>query len=68
MLSRCMATKLRDSSLTHEHLELAYERDGFDGLYYLFSEKDNMGNTRVTESKKYYSEIGKPYSPYSQTA
>ena len=51
ILSRCMATKFRDSSLTYEHLELAYERDGFDGLYYLHSEKDSMGKTRVTKSK-----------------
>ena len=51
ILSRCMATKLRDSSLTYEHLELAYERDGFDGLYYLLSEKDSMEKTRVTKSK-----------------
>ena len=51
ILSRCMTTKLRDSSMTYEHLELSYKRDGFDGLYYLLSEKDSMCKTRGTKSK-----------------
>ena len=62
MVIYCQDVWLQNSSLTYEHLELAYEKDGFDGLYYLLSEKDSMGKTRVTKSKKCYAEIGKPFS------
>ena len=35
VLSRHICTKLKKSSLTYQHLNLAYNRGGFDGLYYL---------------------------------
>ena len=46
-------TVSQNNKCYNEHLELAYEKDEFDGLYYMYilSEKDSMGKTRVTKSK-----------------
>ena len=50
ILSKPIAKKLVATSLTFDNLKLAYERDGFDGLRALLSEKDlSKGKPRVTK-------------------
>ena len=44
-----MATKIVRAGLNYDHLKLACDRNGFDGLVSILSEKVN-GVTRVTKS------------------
>ena len=47
-VSDSMATKIAKAGLNFDHLKLAFERKGFDGLYSILSEKVN-GVPRVTK-------------------
>ena len=47
-LSDSMATKIAKAGLNYDHLKLAFERKGFDGIYSILSEKIN-GVPRVTK-------------------
>ncbi|KAK3108647.1 hypothetical protein FSP39_012484 [Pinctada imbricata] len=51
VVSKHIASKLKNSSLSYHHLKTAYERDGYDGLFFLLSEKDQNGKTRITKSR-----------------
>ena len=44
--------KIASSGLEYKHIKLAYNRNGLDGIKYLFSDKDPNGRIRVTNSKK----------------
>ena len=53
IISKATEKKINRSSLTYEHLKLACQRDGFDGLYFLLSESlPNTGKPRVTRNQK----------------
>ena len=45
-----MLRKFEISTITYEHLKLAFQRDGFDGIFYLLSEKNEDGTIRVTRN------------------
>ena len=51
VLSHHIVVKLKRSSLSYHHLKLAYERDGYDGLYFLLSENDFSGKPRITKCR-----------------
>ena len=51
IISKAISKKITDSGLSYDHLKLAFERNGYDGLYYLLSEADsNTGKPRVTKN------------------
>ncbi|CAC5360223.1 unnamed protein product [Mytilus coruscus] len=52
VLSRTILKKLEDSSLSYNHLKIAYHRDGFDGLFYLLSEKTDSGKARISNNRR----------------
>lgn len=52
VISRTILKKLEGSSLSYNHLKLAYHRDGFDGLLYLLSEKTGSGKARISNNRR----------------
>lgn len=50
IISKAMLRKFEITSITYEHLKLAFQRDGFDGIFYLLSEKNEDGTIRVTRN------------------
>ena len=61
-LSESMATKIGRAGLNHDHLKIAYDRNGFDGLVSVLSEKVN-GVVRVTKSVQVIQRIFDYFSP-----
>ena len=55
-ITKTMASKIAKSSLNYEHLKMAFERSGFDGLAAVFGEKVN-GVARVTKHGKIIQKI-----------
>ncbi|CAC5411131.1 unnamed protein product [Mytilus coruscus] len=51
VLPRTIFKKLEDSTLSYNHLKIAYHRDGFDGLFYLLSEKTGSGKARISNNR-----------------
>lgn len=53
VVSKSIAKKILDSSLNYDCLELAFTRDGYDGLYALLSERNiATGKPRVSKCHK----------------
>ena len=44
-----MLRKFEITSITYEHLKLAFQRDGFDGIFYLLSEKKRGWNNQSNQ-------------------
>ena len=51
VLTKSMCEKAAASGLTLKHLKSAHERNGFDGIYSILSEKNCEGKHRVTKQK-----------------
>jgi len=57
VISRGIASKAAGSGLLPEHLTLAFQRRGADGVKAVLSQKDKTGKVRVTSSKKIIDKI-----------
>ncbi|CAG2238121.1 unnamed protein product [Mytilus edulis] len=57
VLSRTIFKKLEDLTLTYNHLKISYHRDGFDGLFYLLSEKTCSGKARISNNRRVIQKI-----------
>jgi hypothetical protein len=57
VLGEAMADKVAKSGLKLEHLQLAYLRQGRDGVANLLFERDSHGCLRVTRSKPIVSKL-----------
>ena len=55
-ISTGMATKIADSGLGMQHLQLAFQRGGADGLELILKEKFD-GKARVTANRRILSQI-----------
>lgn len=62
VLSRTIFKKLEDSTLTYNHLKISYHRDGFDGLFYLLSEKTGSGKARISNNRRVIQKIADFFS------
>lgn len=51
VISRQIYKKIEGSSLTHEHLKAAFQREGFDGIYYLLTELNEDGKPRISKNR-----------------
>ena len=60
LISKGMNEKVAKSGLCYQHLRLAYERNGEDGIQVLFSERFN-GIVRITKSKKIISSVAQHF-------
>jgi hypothetical protein len=56
-LGKAMAEKVAKSGLKLEHLQLAYRRQGHDGIVNLLSERDTHGCLHMTVSKAVVSKL-----------
>lgn len=53
VISKATEKKIKNSGLSYEHLKLACQRDGYDGLYFLLSETvASTQKPRVTRNHK----------------
>ena len=55
-----MSEKIAKSGLCYQHLQLAYEGNGEDGIQALFSERFN-GSVRIRKSKKIVSTVAQDF-------
>ena len=60
VISKGMSEKIAKSGLCYKHLQLAYERNGEDGIQAFFSERFN-GSVRITKSKKIISSVAQHF-------
>lgn len=51
VISRQIYKKIEGSSLIHEHLKAAFQREGFDGIYYLLTELNEDGKPRISKNR-----------------
>ena len=56
-----MASKISKSGLNYEHLKMAFDRNGYDGLAAVLGEKVN-GVVRVTKQGKIIQKISDHFS------
>ena len=61
VISKGMSEKIAKSDLCCQYLQLAYERNGEDGIQALFSERSN-GIVRITKSKKIISSVAQHFN------
>lgn len=52
VISKATLKKIKCSSLLYNHLRLAFEREGFDGVIFLLIENTSDGKTRVSSNYK----------------
>lgn len=52
VISMQIYQKIESTSLTHayEHLKAAFQREGFDGIYYLLTELNEDGKPRISKN------------------